>query len=101
MNEIEELNKKLENCLIQEFKDEKSFFSSINISQIKYKVQENSSLVKEINTQRNLQSEIFSKVFNLNNKRIYLITDNDSNNIIIDSITDEMIDLLNKKMEDL
>ena len=35
------VNKKLENCLIQEFKDEKFFFSSINISQIKYKIQEN------------------------------------------------------------
>ena len=88
MNEIEELNKKLENFLIQEFKDEKSFFSSINISQIKYKIQENSSLVKEINTQRNLNSEIFSRV-------------NLSNNIITNSITDEMIDLLNKKMEDI
>ncbi len=88
MNEIEELNKKLENCLIQEFKEEKSFFSSINISQIKYKIQENSSLVKEINAQRNLNSEIFSRVNQLNNK-------------IIDSITDRMIDLVNKKMEDL
>ena len=44
MNEIEELNKKLENSLIQEFKDEKFFFSSINISQIKYKIQENNNL---------------------------------------------------------
>ena len=88
MNEIEELNKKLENFLIQEFKDEKSFFS-INISQIKYKIQENSSLVKEINAQRNLNSEIFSRVIC------------QSNNKIIDSMTDEMIDLLNKKMEDL
>ena len=88
MNEIEELNKKLENFLIQEFKDEESFFSSINNSQIKYKIQENSSLVKEINTQRNLNSEIFSRV-------------NQSNNKIIDSITDRMIYLVNKKMEDL
>ncbi len=88
MNELEELNKKLENFLIKEFKDEKSFFSSINISQIKYKIQENSSLVKEINAQRNLNSEIFSRVNQLNNK-------------IIDSITDRMIDLVNKKMEDL
>ena len=89
MNEIEELNKKLENFLIKEFKDEKSFFSSINNSQIKYKIQENSSLVKEINAQRNLNSEIFSRVIC------------QSNNKIIDSITDEMIDLVNKKMEDL
>ena len=88
MNEIEELNKKLENFLIQEFKDEESFFSSINNSQIKYKIQENSSLIKEINTQRNLNSEIFSRV-------------NQSNNKILDSITDRMIYLVNKKMENL
>ena len=75
--------------MIKEFKDEKSFFSSINISQIKYKIQENSSLVKEINAQRNLQSEIFSRVIC------------QANNKIIDSMTDEMIDLVNKKMEDL
>ncbi len=38
---------------------------------------------------------------NLNNKIIDLITDNESNNIITNSITDEMIYLVNKKMEDL
>ena len=89
MNEIEELNKKLENFLIQEFKDEESFFSLINNSQIKYKIQENSSLVKEINSQRNLHYKIFSIV----NYQFY--------NKKIDSITDEMIDLVNKKMKDL
>ena len=87
INEIEELNLKLENFLTQEFKDNESFYSTINNFQMKKRVQENPLLLSEFHFQRKMKYDIFGLI-------------NHTNNIILESITDRMIYLVIKKMDD-
>ena len=83
INEIEELNLKLENFLTQEFKDNESFYSTINNFQMKKRVQENPLLLSEFHFQRKMKYDIFGLI-------------NHTNNIILESITDRMIYLVIK-----
>ena len=87
INEIEELNLKLENFLTQEFKDNESFYSTINNFQMKKRVQENPLLLSEFHFQRKMKYDIFGLI-------------NHTNNIILESITDRMIYLVIKKMDE-
>ena len=87
INEIEELNLKLENFLSQEFKDKDTFYSKINNLQIKKRVQENPLLLSEFHYQRKMKCDIFALISNTDNK-------------ILESITDRMIYLVIKKMDE-
>ena len=84
INEIEELNLKLENFLSQEFKDKESFYSTINNFQMKKRVQENPLLLSEFHFQRKMKCDIFGLINHTDNK-------------ILESITDRMIYLVIRK----
>ena len=87
INEIEELNLKLEKFLSQEFKDKESFYSTINNFQMKKKVQENPLLLSEFQIQRKMKCDLFCLINHTNHK-------------ILESITDRMIYLVIKKMDE-
>ena len=87
INEIDELNIKLEKFLSEEYKEEKSLFSQLNLVELKQNVQKDSSLEKETHYQRYLNSKIFGIVNLIDYK-------------IMDSITDNMVKESKDKMKE-